>query len=158
MKMSIEIKKNTLQKGLAKYFKNVKKADFKAKAAMGLQLINNIVNGSPGSSIVPPILTGHLRGSGSVFVGNTLVGDTSAEYPAGTPNKSFQAGPEVVTVGFDTPYAAKMHENIGIKYKLGPYSEQSGDVGAFFVRLHLEGDKDEIFQLYASIIKKETGA
>ena len=39
----------------------------KAMAAVGLQLINNIANGSKGNPIVPPILTGLLRGSGSVF-------------------------------------------------------------------------------------------
>jgi hypothetical protein len=155
--MSIQIVRNTLHKGLNEYYKRAKTADFKAKSALGLQLLNNVINGSPGVTVVPPILTGHLRGSGSAFVGSTLVGDSSAEYAAGKPNKNFQANNDVVTVGFDTPYAAKMHENIGIKYKLGPFSEQSGNVGPFFLRLHLEGDKNELWGLYASIYKKETG-
>lgn len=157
-KTNFVIIKNTLTQELHKYFKASKAADLKAKKAIGVQLLNNIVNGSPNCSIVPPIKTGHLRGSGSVFVGSTLVGDTQGEYPVGKPNKSFSANDNTITVGFDTPYAAKMHENIGIKYQLGPVSEQSGDVEAFFVRKHLEQDKNELWALYAKIVKKETGA
>jgi hypothetical protein len=155
---SIVLVKNTLDKGLKTYFGKVDTVTPLALGKGGLQLLNNTITGSPAAKAIPPKLTGHLRGSGSVFVGNKLVGDTQASESSGTPNKDHSDDPNVITVGFDTPYAAKMHEHIGIDYKLGPESEKSGNVEAFFLRKHIEGDKDEIMQLIATFIKQETGS
>lgn len=155
---TIVIVKNTLDKGLKTYFGKVDTVTPLALGKGGLQLLNNTINGSPAAKAVPPKLTGHLRGSGSVFVGNKLVGDTQKNESSGTPNRDHSDSDNVITVGFDTPYAAKMHEHIGVDYKLGPISEKSGNVEVQFLTKHIEGDKDEILQLIATFVKKETGA
>jgi len=148
---------DTLSSGFKKYFAIHKKIHPKAAAAVGLQLINNIVNGSPKETVTPPILTGHLRASGSVFVGSQLVGDTRSQ-PAsgnpGTPNLSHSDNENTITVGFDTPYAAWLHENT---WTPGPVSRQSGDVGNKYIEKHLQKDGEELIKLYADIQKKATG-
>lgn len=154
----IEIISNTIPQNTKRYFKLTDKATDKALAAGGLQLLNNIVNGSPASPAVPPKLTGHLRGSGSVFVGSKFVGDSSQFETGGTPNKSYsESNDKIITVGFDTPYAAKMNEQIGVTLKLGPVSQQSGNVEFHFMQKHITGDSKEILQLIADITKKDTG-
>lgn len=156
--MKLKFKSNTILKGRHDYFKAIEKATERSLKAGGLQYINNIVNGSPASSAVPPKLTGHLRGSGSAFVGSIFVGDTSSFEAGGTPNRNFsESNSTTITVGFDTPYAAKMNEQIGVSLKLGPVSQQSGNVEFHFMQKHIEGDAKEILQLIADITKRDTG-
>lgn len=156
--MDYIVKSNTIPMNTAAYFRAIESGMTRGLDAGGLQLLNNIINGSPASAAVPPKLTGHLRGSGSVFVGGKFVGDSQGEEPAGTPNKSFSgAKSTTITVGLDTPYAAKMNENIGVKLKLGPVSQQSGNVEAHFMQKHIEGDAEETLKLIADITKKDSG-
>ena len=122
---------------------------FQGKSAAGLQLINNVVNGSPNESVVPPILTGRLRGSGSVFVGAVLVGtsESMTRSSGATPAKSNNENNEqVVTIGFNTPYAAKWHEQ---EFTPGKFSVQSGDVGTKYLWKHAMHDAKEIKELFA---------
>jgi len=155
----IVIVENTLSDRFTLYMKNTNPGgpvDVKAKSAMGLQLINNVVNGSPGSSVTPPVLTGRLRASGSAFVGGRFVGDTSKLGVSGgqaTPNRSYSEKNTVVTIGFNTEYAARWHER---PFRPGPVSTQSGNVGTKYVEKHLKADGKEIFQLYADIVRRET--
>jgi len=137
--------------GLKRYFNVHGQVSKKALGAMGLQMINNIVNGSPKEPVVPPKLMGFLRASGSVFVGSDLVGDTNSG-GAGKPNKGHSDKENVVTVGFDAPYTARMHENT---WTPGPVSKQSGNVGNKFIEKHLVADGEECTELYAAIHKKE---
>jgi hypothetical protein len=159
-KTKFVIIKNTLTKGMKKYFKLTDpggKADMEAKKAMGLQLLNNVINGSPRSGVVPPVLTGRLRASGSVFVGNTFVGDSSNETVTEgkpTPNKQHSDNINIVTIGFNTPYAARWHEQ---SFVPGPFSLQSGDVGNKYLEQHLKADRKELLKLYADIFKKVSG-
>lgn len=156
--MKFKIKSNTIPKNTRKYFRLTDKATDRALAAGGLQLLNNIVNGSPASQAVPPKLTGHLRGSGSVFVGSKFVGDSQQFEAAGSPNRSHgERNDKIITVGFDTPYALLMNEKIGLTLKLGPVSQQSGNVEFHFMQKHIEGDSPEIVKLIADITKKDTG-
>lgn len=154
--MQFIIVQNSLGAGTAAYELASMSAQFKGLAALGLQLINNVVNGSPAEPVVPPVLTGLLRSSGSVFVGNKLIGTTPGQ---GTPSLTNSAPKNVVTVGFNTDYAAKMHEKLAPAGPLqpGPFSTQSGDVGGKFIEKHLAADADEIFGLYAKVFKKESG-
>lgn len=129
-------------------------ADFIAKKALGLQLLNNVVNGSPKEPIIPPILTGALQASGSVFVGNKFILDTSSRAVSGgdapTPNKFFREKNTTVTVGFNRPYAARWHENPFIP---GPVSQQAGSVGNKYLEKHLKADGPELYSLYAAKLK-----
>lgn len=129
-------------------------ADFKAKAKVGLQLLNWTLNGSSRESVVPPIKDGILRGSGSVFVGSELVGDSKSGYPNGTPNASYTGHKDIITIGFNTSYAEKMHET---SWNPGPVSMQSGDTGNKFIEKHLRADGKDLLKLYATFFKQEMG-
>lgn len=160
-KTEFVIIENTLNKGLSEYFKLTKpggKVDINAKKAMGLQLLNNTINGSPNESVVPPVLTGRLRASASVFVGSEFMKDTSNLSVSGdspTPNKSYSDNIDTVTVGFNTPYAARMHEQYS-EFKPGKFSKRSGDVGEKFLERHITADKEELIKLYGKILDKLT--
>lgn len=66
-----------------------------------------------------PIKEGWLRGSGSVFVQGKLAGISTHGRP-GRAAKSLgmpiKAGELLGVIGFNTPYAAKMHEGIGLNF------------------------------------------
>ena len=146
----------TMSIGFPLAWKKNKIANEAGLMALGLQLLNNVVNGSPNESTVPPIFQGYLRGSGSVFLEKKLLA-TSAKYgyTARTadvrPNESYAGRKNQVTIGFNAPYATKMHET---EWEPGPVSKQSGDVGNKFLEKHLKKDKKELFQLYADIHRK----
>lgn len=158
--------KNTLSKGMKEYFDRMgvgqnKGADLLGKKRMGLQLLNFVGNGSRNVTAVPPILDGILRGSGSVFVGGEFIGDTKdfTGNPMSTPNHSHSAPANVITIGYNTSYAAKQHEEHEGTYnpdgglKDGPVSEKSGDVSGKFLEAHLLGDKEAIFAVYAETLR-----
>jgi hypothetical protein len=129
-----------------------RKTDELARIKVGLQLLNWIVNGSPQESTVPPVLTGVLRGSGSVFYGSKLTGTTPPYNGKGRPNRSHSGKKGVITVGFDTAYAHRLHETT---WEPGPVSKQSGDTGNKFIEKHLQADKAELLRLYSILMKKK---
>lgn len=148
---SVKIKKNTIPKNFKRYKKLYPVELKKSMGKAGLQMLNWTINGSPNLPLRPPVLTGRLRGSGSVFVGSKFIADTNKD-GKGTPNTSYQAGEFQITIGFNTPYARRMHE---IPFKPGPVSQQSGDVGNKFLTRHLEADKALMMQFIAKLMKKE---
>lgn len=169
---SKNIIKDTLTPGLNAFFRKSgvgekglsSSADFKARQALGIQLLNWTINGSSNESTVPPIQFGVLRGSGSVFVDGVLVGDTKSNYPNGTPNGEYTAsGNGDVTIGFNTAYAARLHETTWVPGGRIPSKQASnnagltGDVGNKFVEKHLKADGKALLGLYADIYKKEMG-
>ena len=87
----------------------------KGVAKAGLQLMSDCVMISP----TVPIKEGYLRGSGSVFVQNKLI-RVSAYGKPGKANSSFSesipGGVVEAVVGFNTPYAAKMHEGVDFHF------------------------------------------
>ena len=135
--------------------------DFKAKQKIALQLLNWSINGSSNESVVPPILTGQLRGSGTVFVGNKHVGDAKNKYPDGTPAGSYDGKPDTITIGFNTAYAARMHESNWTPGGQKPSRVAqnipglTGDVGNKFIQKHLQADGKALVQMYAILLKKE---
>ena len=142
------------------------KAREKGLFALGLQLLNNTVNGSPQEPSRPPILTGRLRGSGSVFLGNKKIGDSLfAGAGQGTPSTSSgESNKNTVTIGFNTEYAARMHEHldpygtpdpkIGKTFKA---HRDAADVTGKFLERHLKADKEELFSLYILTYRKFSG-
>lgn len=162
--LTIDIDMKGLDDGLKKFFGSVDpKARQKALMSMGLQALNNTVNGSPSEDSRPPILTGRLRGSGTVFVGNKRIGDSL--YPGGTPaTSSGENNSNVITVGFNTEYAARMHEHLEpygtpdpITGKTFKAHRDAGTVTGKFLERHLKADKEELMKLFSLIYKKEAG-
>lgn len=163
--------KDTLTPGLKAYFKKAgvgasgdrSTADFKARQAVGLQLLNFTVNGSSGETVVPPIRWGVLRGSGSAFVDNVMIGDTKGTYPDGTPNKEYRSHKGGLSVGFNTAYAARMHETKWVPGGKVPSKQSTrnpgilANVGNKFLEKHLKADGKVLLGLYSDIFKKETG-
>jgi hypothetical protein len=168
------IEKDTLTQGLKDFFEkagikdtlvvNKESADFKARQKLGLQLINFINNGSANEPVVPPIMFGILRASGSVFVDNILVGDTKALNADGTPATEYnEAKPGDVTVGFNTAYAHRLHETTWTPGGKNPSKQAQNnpgmlsDVGNKFVEKHLSSDRESLMALYAAEFKKVMG-
>lgn len=149
-KTGIVIVKNTLGKGIAKFKSGYPKVREEALIKAGLQLLNWIVNGSPKESTVPPVLTGLLRGSGSLFVGSKFIIATPDNSGKGEPNTSYSAKENVVTIGYNTAYAARLHET---KWNPGERSIRSGNVGNKWIRKHLSADKDLLFAFIAKIYR-----
>lgn len=145
--MALMIKSN-LGEGLKKFDGVSAKAMDEALLKSGIQLINWMVSGSPYSSRVPPIYDGILRGSGSVFLGKKLIkitGSAAATLYDGARN--------TLTIGFNTSYATKMHEE---NWRPGPISRQSGaDVGNKWIAIHLQTDGKAWLAYVAKIMDKK---
>lgn len=153
---------STLPQGIAAYRKKLglnegDGVDFKAKSQCALQLLDWCNNGSANDSVVPPILTGNLRGSASVFVGSVLIQTTRGEYPEGHPLMAYGSSKATaITLVYNCAYAAWLHENpMGTAWHPGPVSEQSGDVGDKWVERHLKADGKDLVAMYALIVKEE---
>lgn len=150
-----------LNEGLKNLKKRFAEEDKKAKIAVALQLLNWVINGSPREEVKPPIREGILRGSGSVFVGGDLIHTTAELYPEGTPAKSLsEKSDDVITVGFNTAYAARMHETTwtpGGEPPSGPSVKNPAmlrGVGNKFIEKHLIADGAALLELYSTLIKK----
>lgn len=134
------------------YFKKWGQKQEDAAAKVGLQLLNWIVNGSPNSNRVPPLLYGSLYGSGSVFVGSRFIsttpGHSESEHKA---NRSLNEKKTVITVGFNTPYAAKLHEK---KFNLGPVSQKTPGVGYKYIEEHIKSDGPDLMKFFADQMKE----
>lgn len=155
--MSFGIVKDTLTPGLTKFFKvDAPKAIDICMLKIGLQLLNNCNNGSPQDPTVPPKDTGALRSSASVFLDDKLIG--IAPYVGGeaTPAKSFpvqlKSGEHIVTIVYNTAYAAKLHET---EWNLGEGSVRAGNVGNFWIKKHLDADGKELIKFFGILLKKE---
>lgn len=118
----------------------------KGMAQAGMQLLNDCVMEVP----TVPIKEGFLRGSGSVHVQNKLIMTS----PYGKPgmaatiiDDSAEPGQIVATVGFNTPYAARVHEGIGMHF-----TEPSS--GAKYLESKMMRNKNRYFQIIADTIKK----
>lgn len=162
----LDINAKSMTTNLNKFFKKIDpQSREKALIAAGLELINFVVNGSPNEPIRPPIKYGRLRGSGAVFLGNRKVGDTLFAGASGTPaSSSGENNPEVITVGFNTPYAARMHEHMAPATKKDPWfgiifypHRDAGSSGGKFLESHLKADAKEFGKTYSEQYRKFAG-
>lgn len=114
----------------------------------GLQLLTWATNGSKNSDSKPQIKVGYLRGSGSVFVGNKLVG-VSSGYNNAEANKTVSGKkPLELTIGYNAEYAHRRHEDESIIQK---------DGGPGWLRDHIEADRDDLWAFIAADFKKGMG-
>lgn len=167
---TFSIKSDTLTPGLRAFFKKAgvgvadkASAHFKAREKAALALLNFTVNGSSQEKTVPPIRWGILRGSGSAFVDGWLVGDTKSSYPDGTPNLEYRSPKDGFAVGFNTAYAARMHETKWVPGGKVPSKQAVRNpamlegVGNKFLEKHLRADAAVLLGTYAEVFRKEAG-
>jgi hypothetical protein len=146
---------NTIPNGIKLFMLKESQIHNHACTVVALQLLNNCANGSPGSPVKPPIWTGYLRGSGSVFVNGKFISATPG-IAGSTPLRqlAIQAkGTEtIISVVYNTDYAAWLHEEV---WKPGAKSVKAGNVGNKWIERHLNADGAELMWLYGKILKKE---
>jgi len=116
-----------------------------------LQLLNDCV-------MIPPTVPhkeGTLRGSGSVFVGQRLVATTEhfangkgKPNPAKTHQVELSQGKLTGIAGFNTPYAARLHEHPEYKFK------EPGS-GGHYMSSKIVQFREMYLQMVAGYIKKK---
>lgn len=146
----VKVDTSEVDKNITKLAKKSPKAIDAALAVAGIQFLTWCNTGSSKQSRTPPIRRGFLRGSGSVFVGNTLVGKASG-YPNDDALGSYSGGEHTITWVYNANYATKMHETT---YELGPYSAQAGNAGNKWLELHLQNDKELLMSLITTEFEK----
>lgn len=125
-----------------------------------IQMLDWSANGSSKVAEKPPIRKGILIGSGSIFLGSKLVDTTEKKHPpkegTATPNRSYSGKNLVITIGYNTDYAAKMHFE---KLKPGPFSERAGNSnpGNNWLAKHLAGDGAILMDTIGRMMKKGLG-
>jgi len=122
-----------------------------AMAQVAVQMLTWMNTGSPAEPLKPPIRFGTLRGSGSVFVGSTLIGIAPSEGGEPTPATAYSANANIITIVYNTSYAAKMHEWKG---GWGKYTLQDGNAGAKWIERHIRADAPLAMQGIAQILKE----
>lgn len=139
-----------------KEFKKIDKLIIKAikdgMTVAGIQLMNDAMMEEP----TVPHKEGYLRGSGSVFVQNKMVGkstqgnnrDVNTNMSEEIPNNTI-----MVVVGFNTPYAARWHE-----VEPGTVTFQEPSAGPKFLEKKLVQNKKTYFKIVANRIKRARNA
>ncbi len=132
---------------------------YAAAARIGLgQAAAQVLNDSVMEPPTVPIDTGTLRGSGSFFVDGKL-GGTTEDQAAGQPNAQptpaisddFKPAPGkiVARMGYNTPYAARVHEE--------PMQFQDPDAGNKYLESKLREHGREYIETAAQIAKQRMG-
>jgi hypothetical protein len=157
---------NTIKKQIPLCQIREKEINIMACKKVGVQLLNFCSQGSPNDPTMPPIESGYLRGSGSVFVGSELVGTSPKPYGKGDPLRSFSIGQSkegqtIISIIYNTEYAARLHET---KWKPGGVIPSKAarnnpsiirNVGNKWIERHLKADAKDLMWLYGEMIKKE---
>lgn len=141
------------ERGLDQYLAAFQAAARKGLARAGMLCLRDAVMDAP----MVPLDEGTLKGSGSVFVGNDLVG-TSEQFASGNPQakptpateyaEQLAADQLKATVGFNTPYAARLHEGVEFEF------QHSGH-GAKYLESKLAEKGDFYMQEIADTIDSE---
>jgi hypothetical protein len=158
--------KNTMLKQIPIVQQKEKEINNMACKKVGIQLLNFTAQGSFNDPTMPPIMTGYLRGSGSVFVNNELVGTSPKPYGKGDPLRSFSVGVSnkdqtVISIIYNTEYAARWHENKFVPGGKRPSKAARNNpsiiknVGNKWIERHLKADSKHLMELYGDMIKKE---
>ena len=123
-----------------------------AQEKAALSMMDWMSSGSMASQAAPPILSGVLASSGSVFYKKQNIGvSPDISGGKGTPNKAFNS--RNITWGFNTDYAKRLHEE---KLNPGPYSMRNPNrhPGNQWVTTHLQKDKNNYTKLVAKFARK----
>lgn len=122
----------------------------RAMALAGMQALNDAVMDSP----TVPLDEGTLRGSGSVFVNNKLIGTSDQNVHTGNPTPAKQhsefipPGAVIAVVGFNTPYAARLHEH-------PKYNFAEPGSGGKFLSHKLTNNRNDYMRIVARAIRED---
>lgn len=157
--MSADLKISINLQPLEKLARKSPKAFNSAMKKGAIQFLTWANTGTGVSTKKPQIRWGVLRGSSSAFVGGELVETFEQPLKPGapdkpTPNETHTAPPTVMTFGWNTDYAAKMHEWKGGK---GSFTQQDGDAGPKWLEDHLKADRDLLMEVIGKEFKKDLG-
>jgi hypothetical protein len=129
--------------------RKVREAARRGLGKAGIALMNMAVMNVPRV----PIDEGTLRGSGSVHVNGTLLATSPNVGGKPTPNTSPlpRSGAEMIeaTVGFNTPYAAHLHEH-------PEYDFTDSRSGGKYLETKMNSERDKLMSIAANEIRKVT--
>jgi hypothetical protein len=143
--------------GLRRFENEFKRRVERGLAKAGMRCLRDCVMDMP----TVPVDEGTLRGSGSVFVGNRLVGTSEKRGSGGTPATEIGAtlarNNLTATIGFNTPYAAYQHEGHRAdgSHSVTEYTEPSA--GPKFLENKLNGNRDDYMAIIAAEIRGSGG-
>jgi len=146
MNLKIDFKLKEINIGLKGYSRQFLNRAKKGMGQAGFNLLRDCVMERP----TVPLKEGTLRGSGSVIVESKLF-KVSPYGKKGTPATSHnnrERGMITATVGFNTPYAKRLHEHPDYKF-----SEPSA--GAKYLEKKLTRFKNDYFETIASYLRKK---
>jgi hypothetical protein len=156
---------NGLQKRVGTINKELRNTVEKALGVVGLAILEDTIQQEP----KPPFETGYLRGAQFMYVLGNLKqvpgSKQSQKLPDGSvltnnppATQTISQGEFKVEVGLNTPYAARMHEELGVSIfptiatRRGTPKDTQG-VSGKFLQSKLERFKDQ----YAEIFAREVG-
>ena len=149
-----------LAAGLARWSREIVEALGEGMGQAGAQLLNDATQEIP----TVPLLTGYLRGSGSVFVNGKIIATSPQGGAGGSPATSDEyaerEGQIICRVGFNTVYAAVMHEG---RWRTGPlagveiknYREPGS--GKYYLLTPLQEHREEYIQTAVDYAKAKLG-
>ena len=150
MNINIQFDPDDFLKGLNKANEIVLQAIERGMGVAMLSMLGDCVMETP----TVPLKEGWLRGSGSIFVQNKFI-STSETMPTakmkyaltsfveGIPEKQVEG-----VIGFNAPYAAKMHEGIDFHF-----TEPSS--GAKYLETKMHRNKNRYVEIIADEVKKD---
>lgn len=153
-KPKISVSTSAVTRSLKKVQRKSPEIFDKALAVGALQLLTWSNTGTGRTSKKPPIRTGVLRGSSSVFVGKRLISiypqaANGSEYP--TPARTHSGEKTTITIVWNTDYAAKMHEWKG---GWGKFTIQDQDAGNKWATENLKANRNDLMKVIAAEAKK----
>jgi hypothetical protein len=128
--------------------KTVKEGVKNGLAIAGLRMLRDIVLEAPR----PPLKTGFLRGSGSVFVEDklTATSQTLGQQGGKPPTSNAQSKKETATVVLDTPYAARLDQRLEPEGSYKSHFTQDAQIGGGFMTKKIADPRRQ--KVYASLI------
>ena len=147
MNINIKFDSSEFEKGLKRANEITLKALEKGMGVAMLSMLGDCINEIP----TVPLKEGWLRGSGSVFVDNKLIDVSQSGLPKFALTSLFEPLEEkglIGVIGFNAPYAAKMHEGIDFHF-----TEPSS--GAKYLETKMHRNKKRYVEIISDEVRKE---
>ena len=155
MSKTVELKfRNTID--VSKLYAVSKNAFLMGQKKASIQMLDWMSTGTGVSQAAPPIRTGILESSGSVFYKNKLLKitpDVRIDKTKGEPTPLKNYNSKNITWGFNTDYATRMHEDKDLNPGLYSIRNANRHPGNQWMLEHLKKDENN----YSALIAKFAG-